>query len=151
MLARTRSIKVLDHACAGEEGSPCCEKLVEAAGLKTLFSVFMGKVRFPALPNLHGTEATSAQGQKAGKNAATTAEDTEHVLGIINSLMFNLESDSHPRVRLLAKFVEEDYEKVDRLVELREQIEGRVRAREGELDRERLVRPSSSRSTRRHL
>lgn len=46
-LAKTRAIKVLDYACQtdSDEGKRCCEKLVEVLGLKTLFAVFMGKVR----------------------------------------------------------------------------------------------------------
>lgn len=41
------------------------------------------------------------------------------MLGILVSLFTNLSSDSPPRIRLIAKFVEVDYEKVDRLLELR--------------------------------
>lgn len=37
-----------------------------------------------------------------------------------------MESDTAPRVRLLTKFVSDDYEKVDRLLELREAAENRV-------------------------
>ena len=40
----SRSIKVLDHAMTGPTGTACCETFVEALGLKTLFSAFMGKV-----------------------------------------------------------------------------------------------------------
>lgn len=47
MLARSRSIKVLDYAMSGPAGSSNCERFVEAAGLKTLFSAFMNKVRIP--------------------------------------------------------------------------------------------------------
>lgn len=39
-----RSIKVLDHALSGSAGLANCERFVEALGLKTLFSAFMGKV-----------------------------------------------------------------------------------------------------------
>ncbi|KAI5475947.1 beta-catenin-like protein 1 [Pseudohyphozyma bogoriensis] len=108
-LSRTRAIKTLDYALQGPAGIPLCEKFVEMLGLKTLFSAFMGK----------------NAGKKA-KGAITTHEDNEHVLSIVSSLLTSLASDSPSRLRLLAKFVEADYEKVDRLLELREDVEARV-------------------------
>ncbi|KAH9813372.1 Catenin-beta-like protein [Melampsora americana] len=107
-LARNRSLKVLDHALAGEEGVENCQRFVEHLGLKTLFSAFMGK-------------------KNSNKNSSF--EDDEHILGIMVSLFFNLESDSAPRLRLLAKFVEDGYEKVDRLLEIREAVEVRLSQR----------------------
>lgn len=45
LLARSRAIKVLDHALAESSGTANCETfVVEAGGLKTLFAAFMGKV-----------------------------------------------------------------------------------------------------------
>jgi hypothetical protein len=44
LLARTRAIKVLDYALQTENGSDSCERFVEMLGLKSFFSVFMGKV-----------------------------------------------------------------------------------------------------------
>ncbi|GAA97784.1 uncharacterized protein L969DRAFT_100397 [Mixia osmundae IAM 14324] len=121
MLARTRSIKVLDHALSGEAGISSCERFVEALGLRTLFSAFMGKSRTGK--------------RKASESSG--AEDDEHILGILNSLLSNLASESESRLRLLAKFVEDGYEKVDRLLELRETAQDRVKSREGELASER--------------
>lgn len=46
MQSRSRSIKVLDYAMSGEAGAAACETFVDALGLKTLFSAFMGKVRW---------------------------------------------------------------------------------------------------------
>lgn len=67
-----------------------------------------------------------------------THETTEHILSIISSLLTSLVSDSPPRVRLLAKFVENDYEKADRLLEIREDVEQRVAGanlgEEGDMD-----------------
>jgi beta-catenin-like protein 1 len=125
MMAQTRSIKVLDHALATEAGAEACLRFVEALGLKTLFSAFM-----------RGSDAR----RKKSHRATSAAEDEEHILGVLVSLFSNLESDSAPRIRLLAKFVEDDYEKVDRLLELREAAESRVKSREGELSAERRVR-----------
>ena len=44
-MSRPRALRLLDHALGGEAGAACCEKLVEAAGLKTVFTMFMRKVR----------------------------------------------------------------------------------------------------------
>jgi len=44
MQSRSRSIKTLDYVMSGSGGSAICIAFVEALGLKTLFSAFMGKV-----------------------------------------------------------------------------------------------------------
>lgn len=44
-----------------------------------------------------------------------------------------------PRIRLLAKFVEADYEKVDRLIEMMESAEGRLRNVHQEIELEQQV------------
>lgn len=44
LLARTRAVKVLDYAMQTEAGTETCERFVEVAGLKSFFSIFMGKV-----------------------------------------------------------------------------------------------------------
>ncbi|EJU06016.1 DUF1716-domain-containing protein [Dacryopinax primogenitus] len=117
-VAHSRSIKVLDHALSGVTGTAGCETFVEALGLKTLFSAFMGK------------------GEKKKKAAANAAEDTAHTLGIISSLFTNLPSDSPARIRLLAKWVEADYEKVTRLVEIREHARARLEGAEQGIEQE---------------
>ena len=43
-MSRPRALRLLDHALGGASGTACCERLVEAAGLKVLFSIFMKKV-----------------------------------------------------------------------------------------------------------
>lgn len=67
------------------------------------------------------------------------SEDTGHILGVLSSLFANLDSDSAPRIRVLAKFVESEYEKVDRLVELREQAETRLKITDREINAEKKV------------
>lgn len=74
---------------------------------------------------------------KGLKKAQSAAEDTEHILGILTSLFTNLPSESVPRLRLLAKFVEDGYSKVDRLLDLRDEAEGRLIATERSIDDER--------------
>ncbi|KAG9097018.1 hypothetical protein FRC06_008033 [Ceratobasidium sp. 370] len=95
--SKSRAIKVLDYAMSGPPGAANCVTFVDAMGLKTLFSAFMGKA------------------------------------GVISSLFANLESDSPPRIRVLAKFVEAEYEKIDRLIELREQAETRLKITDREI------------------
>jgi beta-catenin-like protein 1 len=70
------------------------------------------------------------------------SEDTGHVLGILSSLFSNLASDSSSRIRLLAKFVENDYEKVDKLLELRDNAQNRLKIVDAEIDKEKTVRVS---------
>ena len=43
-MSKPRALRLLDYALGGQAGSACCERLVEAAGLKTIFSMFMKKV-----------------------------------------------------------------------------------------------------------
>ncbi|KAI0719562.1 Catenin-beta-like protein [Cerioporus squamosus] len=115
MEARSRAIKVLDYAMSGPAGTAACETFVDALGLKSLFSTFMGKKK-----------------QKA--NAAHAAsEDTAHTLGIVSSLLSNLASDSPARIRLLAKFVENSYEKPEKLLEIRDAAQTRLKATDKEL------------------
>jgi beta-catenin-like protein 1 len=130
--SKSRSLKVLDHACGYAEDVPTrdaqtngtsskgkgkdpsndpppnsamtvCEKLVEARGLKPLFSTFM-------------------------KTKKPDPEQTEHILGIFASLLRSLPGETDARFRLLAKFLEKDYEKVHKLITLRRDYASRVAA-----------------------
>ncbi|KAI0375631.1 DUF1716-domain-containing protein [Pilatotrama ljubarskyi] len=121
MQARSRAIKVLDYAMSGPAGTAACETFVEALGLKTLFSSFMGgKV---------GKKQKTATGHAA-------SEDTAHTLGIVSSLLSNLASDSPARIRLLAKFVENNYEKPEKLLEIRDAAQTRLKATDKEIEDE---------------
>lgn len=75
----------------------------------------------------------------AGAAPSSASEDTSHVLGILSSLFTNLDSESPARVRLLTKFVEGNYEKVDKLLEIREGAQGRLKGVDTDIDRERKV------------
>ncbi|KAG6828403.1 hypothetical protein H0H92_008145 [Tricholoma furcatifolium] len=115
--AKSRSIKVLDYAMSGVAGSAICEAFIEAYGLKVLFAAFMGK---------------GSKKQKSMNNLPPS-EDTGHILGILSSLFSNIASDSPSRIRLLAKFVESNYEKVDKLLEIRDGARTRLKAVEKEI------------------
>lgn len=43
-MSKTRALRLLDHALGGPDGTACCDKLVEAGGLKVIFTMFMKKV-----------------------------------------------------------------------------------------------------------
>ena len=125
---------------SGRGGVPVSEAFVEALGLKALFIVFMGKVGIQMFTFHH-----SNQQQKSTKRQKTNvdlphSEDIGHILGIVSSLLTNLASDSTHRIRLLTKFVEGNYEKVDKLLEIREGARKRLRNIEEELELEKQVR-----------
>lgn len=121
-LARSRAIKALDYAMSGPSGSTACETFVDALGLKSLFTTFMGK------------------SSKKNKGIDVTAsEETSHTLSIVSSLFTNLPSESPARIRLLAKFVENNYEKVDKLLEIRESAQKRLTDTETDIEREKQV------------
>lgn len=117
--SRSRSIKTLDYAMSGSAGSALCEAFVEALGLKTLFSVLMGQVS-----------------KKHANGPILALEDTSHILGIISSLFSNLASESPARVRLLTKFVESNYEKADKLLEIRDNSCSRLAVVDAEINKE---------------
>ncbi|KAK0274499.1 hypothetical protein LTR35_011654 [Friedmanniomyces endolithicus] len=99
--SKLRALRLLDHACGSRSGQAVCEKLVDAAGLKTIFGMYAKK-----------------------PESATT----EHILGIFASLLRLLPGESAARIRTLAKFTEKNYEKVKKLVSLREDYARRVNA-----------------------
>jgi beta-catenin-like protein 1 len=97
-LSRNGALKVLDYACSGVDGKENCLKLVEILGLRTLFPLFMKTPK------------------KNKKRSLSTEEYEEHLCSIISSMLRNTKGGQ--KQRLLAKFVENDFEKVDRLMEL---------------------------------
>lgn len=115
-MSRSRALRLLDHAVSGAQGAEVCEKLVEAQGIKTVFGMFM---------------------KKPDKTAV------EHLLGIFAALLRCLPGDSAPRIRVLAKFMEKDYEKIEKLVQVRETfaarvafVDSQIKAEKGELSAE---------------
>jgi beta-catenin-like protein 1 len=97
------ALRALDHAAGGSSATEVCQKLVEAGGLKTLFTAFMKKSR-------------------DSNNMLT-----EHFVSIFSWMLRLLPGNSPERVRLLVKFVEKDFEKTERLVKLRRDVSARLR------------------------
>ncbi|KAI9777549.1 MAG: hypothetical protein M1839_008843 [Geoglossum umbratile] len=108
-MSKPRALRLLDHAVGGSDGIEVCERLVEAAGLKTVFSMFMKK-----------------QDNKT----------IEHLLGIFAALLRALPANSSGRIRTLAKFVEKDYEKLVKLIKLRRDNASKVSTIDEEIKRD---------------
>jgi len=101
--SRSGALKVLSHALTGPEGVDNCIKFIDILGLRTLFPLFM---------------KTPKRSKRAGVSAE---EHEEHVISILASLFKNVTSTNNAvkqRERLLAKWTENDHEKVDRLMEV---------------------------------
>ncbi|KAH8818150.1 Catenin-beta-like protein [Hyaloscypha sp. PMI_1271] len=108
-MSKSRALRLIDHALNGQNGSGVCKRVVEAAGLKVVFGMFMK--------------------QQDGQT-------TEHLLGIFSSLLRLLPANSSERIRTLAKFVEKDYEKLGKLVKLRRDYAARVAVVDNEIRNE---------------
>lgn len=97
-MSRNGALKVLDYALSGPDGKNNCNKFVEILGLRAVFPLFM------KTPKKHK------------KRFANADEHEEHICSIIASLLRNCRGSQ--RQRLLSKFSENEFEKVDRLLEL---------------------------------
>jgi beta-catenin-like protein 1 len=98
-MSKTASLRLLDHAMGGDSGADVCAKVVEAGGLKNLFTLFMKK---------------------------NDKQTSEHLVCIFASMLRLLPANSAERIRTLAKFVEKDYDKTAKLVKLRQDYAARV-------------------------
>ncbi|KAI0121019.1 Catenin-beta-like protein [Xylariales sp. AK1849] len=98
-MSKVASLRLLDHVIGGPSGVDVCIKIVEAGGLRHIFTLFMKK------------------------NDNVTSE---HLIGIFASMLRLLPGNSAERIRTLAKFVEKDYEKTVKLLKLRRDHAARV-------------------------
>ncbi|KAI5303908.1 hypothetical protein KEM56_007067, partial [Ascosphaera pollenicola] len=110
-LSKVRAVKVLSHACSGKGAIMVCEKVVEVALLKTIFKLFMKKQQ--------------------------EQETTEHLLEIFSSLLIYLPGESPYRIRTLAKFMEKNYEKTEKIIKLRREYASRIKLVEDGIAKER--------------
>jgi len=119
--SRSGALKVLSHALTGAEGIDNCLKFIDILGLRTLFPLFM-------------------KTPKRSKRAGVSAEEHEdHVISILASLFKNVTSTNNglkQRERLLAKWTENDHEKVDRLMEVHDKYLAKVEESDKAIDRE---------------
>ena len=121
-MSRRSALKVLNHAMCGAEGADNCVKFVEVFGLRSVFPAFMKTPK------------------KSNKVGTTEKEHEEHVCSIISSLFRNVQGSA--RDRLISKFLENDHEKVDRLMELHFKYLARVRNLDEQIRREKRLTAS---------
>ncbi|KAJ9703029.1 hypothetical protein PVL29_004685 [Vitis rotundifolia] len=108
-LAYGSAIRALDFAMT--KYPPACERFVDVLGLKTAFAAFMGKIPM----------------SKKNKKERYQEELEERIISLIASLFGGILRGSR-RDRLLSKFVENECEKIDRLMELFIRYSDRVKA-----------------------
>lgn len=109
---RRSAVQLLDFALT--RNTPGCERLVQSSGgLGIAFSIFSGKMKYVM-------------------SSDSEASITSRGVNIVFSLFQGLPPNSKERDRVLAKMVENDYEKCDRLVQLyfdcKERIQASVKA-----------------------
>jgi len=114
-VSRNGALKVLNHALIGPEGKDNCHKFIDILGLRTIFPLFM-------------------KTPKKTKRTVSAEEHEEHVISIVASLMKNCRGPQ--RQRMLAKFTENDHEKVERLMEMHFKFLEKVTETEQDIARE---------------
>lgn len=115
-LSRNGSLKVLDHAMSGPDGRDNCNKFVDILGLRTIFPLFMKTPK------------------RNKKRVLSTDEHEEHVVSIVASMLRNCKGGQ--RQRMLAKFTENEFEKVERLMELHFKYLEKVEVVDREIDQQ---------------
>eukprot|EP00644_Phytophthora_capsici_P001510 jgi/Phyca11/6275/fgenesh1_pm.PHYCAscaffold_10_\ len=101
------ALRAMDHALMGNARN--CERLIEIGGLRSIFSVFMGR---------YGKHKSSSSTKTT--KASEKAKEEENVSSLVASLCawVRKEAPADGYDRLHAKFVENEMEKMDRLVDL---------------------------------
>lgn len=115
---RKPALRLLDHVLTNDVQN--CRRFVNLPGLGTLFGAFM-KVA------------------KKKRKGFDELEDDEHLCSIVASLFQHLEGVDQGKLcsRVLGKFVEENLQKVERLMELYEKYLGKVRKSKAHIEAER--------------
>ncbi|KAJ0462638.1 putative beta-catenin-like protein [Helianthus annuus] len=107
------AIRALDFAMTNYPAA--CERFVDVMGLKTAFPAFMGKI-------------------PTSKNKKRSKEELEERLISLVASLFGGVLKGSRRERLLSKFVENEFEKIDRLMELYMRYSNRVKEESERLD-----------------
>ncbi|OAR01977.1 hypothetical protein LLEC1_00114 [Akanthomyces lecanii] len=97
--AKPPALRLLDHAASGAGGLFVCNKIVDAGGLRTLFTAFMKTQELRLI---------------------------DHLVSIFANMLRRFPAESAERIRTLAKFVEKSYEKTAKLVNLFQDYQARV-------------------------
>lgn len=109
-LSKPAALRLLNHAAGAPAGAAVCQKIVDAGGLKAIFTYFMKR---------------------------PDKVSTEHLVGIFASMLRLLPGESAERIRTLAKFVEKDYQKTAELVKLRKVYADEVRREDDRMEQKR--------------
>ncbi|KAF4928930.1 Beta-catenin-like protein 1-like protein [Colletotrichum viniferum] len=110
-MSKQPSMRLLVHSVSGDMSGEVCRKIVEAGGLKILFTLF--------------------------KKTTQPRMVMESLFDIFRSLLRFLPANSAERIRTLAKFVERDYEKLDRLYDCRRTYKSTLDVADQEIQKER--------------
>eukprot|EP00815_Leptocylindrus_aporus_P005745 CAMPEP_0116074320 /NCGR_PEP_ID=MMETSP0322-20121206/15857_1 /TAXON_ID=163516 /ORGANISM="Leptocylindrus danicus var. apora, Strain B651" /LENGTH=701 /DNA_ID=CAMNT_0003563941 /DNA_START=135 /DNA_END=2240 /DNA_ORIENTATION=- len=135
------SLKVLFYVLSGNDiiNKKACEVFVEVGGFKNIFSCFMGKSS--AIPKpAKCTDAGKISTGKSAKSAKRIVQAKKewlqtiesNILQIVYALTVHIDEDSpfDAKMRLLAKFVEDDFSKCDRIIELFVKYDKKMRTAE---------------------
>jgi beta-catenin-like protein 1 len=101
-MARIYALKVLNHSLSGTGGEALALHFMDAGGMKRAFPIFLGQ----------GVRKLA----NAYVNEFSESKDDEHIISIILSLWKSSSDKKEYRDRLVSKFVENDGEKLARLV-----------------------------------
>ncbi|CAN0897372.1 Beta-catenin-like protein 1 [Linum grandiflorum] len=119
--AYSSAIRALDFAMT--KYPPACERFVDVLGLKTAFAAFMDfHICFLQIPM-----------SKKNKKDNYQEELEERIISLIASLLGGILRGSR-RERVLSKFVENEYEKIDRLMELYIRYSNKVKSETERMD-----------------
>lgn len=136
-LSRNGSLKVLNHALSGPQGKDNCNKFVDILGLRTIFPLFMKtpKKNRKRMLSTEEHEGTKLNYLFMGLEIIYLYSDmiAEHVISIIANMLRNCRGTQ--RQRLMTKFIENDMEKVDRLMELHFKYMEKVEMIDASIDR----------------
>ncbi|KAJ0295436.1 hypothetical protein COL5a_007597 [Colletotrichum fioriniae] len=110
-MSKQPAMRLLVHSVDQDMSGQLCRKLVDAGGLKVLFSIFK-------------------------KTSKTQRQMTESLFDVFRSLLRFLPAESAERIRTLAKFVEKDYEKLGRLYECRRRYSSMLDAQQEKIRQE---------------
>ncbi|KAK2034052.1 DUF1716-domain-containing protein [Colletotrichum zoysiae] len=111
-MSKQPAMRLLVHSVNDDMNGDLCRKVVDAGGLKVLFSTFK-------------------------KTTQQQRVMMESLFDIFRSLLRFLPADSAERIRTLAKFVEKNYEKLDRLYECRTRYASKLDAQDRKIQLER--------------
>ena len=120
-MSRPRALRLLDHSLGGPNGRVCCERFVEAAGLKASVGLFLKK---------------------------QDSKTMEHLLGIFASMLRSLPANSAPRIRLLAKFEEKNWRIINMLVQTRREALSRLTLVDKDIEAEKANSPADDEAER---